>query len=127
VIARIAPGLIVAVAVSGGAGAQAFSAAEGMWARGDGLVKARVAPCEGALCATNTWVDPSDTEEKVGDRLVMRLKPTTPSDWNGDAYDERRKRTYSMELTVEGDHMTSRGCILGGLLCKGSDWTRIRG
>jgi uncharacterized protein (DUF2147 family) len=32
---------------------------------------------------------------------------------------------YRITLTVGANKMTSKGCVLGGLLCKGVNWTRI--
>jgi uncharacterized protein (DUF2147 family) len=30
---------------------------------------------------------------------------------------------YKITLTVAANKMTSKGCVLGGLLCKDVDWT----
>ncbi len=33
--------------------------------------------------------------------------------------------TYRIAVVVSGDRMTTKGCIVAGLLCKSIDWTRI--
>jgi uncharacterized protein (DUF2147 family) len=118
-----------AIVVLGGlvacSGAFAASSADGTWARDDGLVKTRIAACGEAVCATNFWAKNPQGDEKVGDKLVMTLKETGTDHWTGSAFDPQRNRTYAMEMSVAGDRMTTRGCILGGLLCKSVGWTRI--
>lgn len=99
--------------------------ANGEWARGDGLVRARIAPCGVKLCATNVWVKDPQGSEKVGDQLVMDLHETSAGHWTGSAFDPQRNLTYAMEMTAEGERLTTRGCVLGGLVCRGVTWTRV--
>jgi uncharacterized protein (DUF2147 family) len=107
-------------------GGPAFAgSADGDWARDDGLIRTRIAACGGAVCATNFWAKNPQGDEKVGDKLVMTLKETAADHWTGSAFDPQRDRTYSMEMSVAGNRMTTRGCILGGILCKSVGWTRI--
>jgi uncharacterized protein (DUF2147 family) len=56
----------------------------------------------------------------------MSIKPASDAKLAGTAYDRKRNLTYSLELTVEKAFMTSRGCILAGLVCKNVSWTRAR-
>lgn len=98
---------------------------EGHWARGDGLARVEVKPCGANVCAVNTWIKPGTPKEKPGDRLVMTIRGTAPGAYDGTAFDPQRDLTYSLAVTVNGDRMTTRGCVLAGLLCRGVDWTRI--
>lgn len=98
---------------------------DGQWARGDGNAKVRIAPCGSDICATNTWIKPGTPKEKEGDRLVMSIKPGADGVYVGTAFDPQRDMTYKLSVTVQGDKMTTKGCIVAGLLCKGIDWTRI--
>ena len=97
----------------------------GEWARGDGKAKVRIAKCGGDICATNTWIKPGTPDEKAGDVLVMKVQKVSGAQYSGSAFDPQRDRTYKITLDVAGDSMTTTGCVLGGLLCKGVDWTRI--
>jgi uncharacterized protein (DUF2147 family) len=97
----------------------------GQWARGDGNAKVRIAPCGSDICATNTWIKPGTPKEKKGDRLVMTIKADSSGTYTGTAFDPQRDMSYRLTVTVNGDKMTTRGCIVAGLLCKGIDWTRI--
>jgi uncharacterized protein (DUF2147 family) len=97
----------------------------GLWARGDGVARVRIAPCGGALCAVNTWIKPGVADEKVGDRLVMEVKPAGPFSLSGAAFDPQRNLNYRLNIHLTGRTMTTRGCVLGGLLCRSVGWTRL--
>jgi uncharacterized protein (DUF2147 family) len=108
------------------AGGQANAAGlEGQWQRGDGNARVMIAPCGDNICATNTWIKPGTPREKAGDKLVMTITPGADGGYSGTAFDPQRDMTYKLTITLSGDRMTTRGCILVGLLCKGIDWTRI--
>jgi uncharacterized protein (DUF2147 family) len=98
----------------------------GNWARGDGNAKVKIVQCGSNLCAINTWIKPGTPSEKAGDKLVMTVSPTSGDTLSGTAFDPQRDMSYKISLTVGGDSMTTKGCILGGLLCKGVNWSRIK-
>lgn len=102
--------------------ADAVSDARGVWMRGDGNARVRIAPCGQNLCATNLWIGDTSKGEAVGDKLVMTLKPASDNTLKGTAYDPKRDMTYSMTLRVTGKGLTTRGCIIGGLICKNVSW-----
>ena len=99
----------------------------GHWARGDGKARVVIEPCPGGYCAINTWIRPGTKGEKVGDKLVMNVSPSGPSTMEGKAWDPQRNLMYSMTIKVAANTLESRGCILGGLLCKNMSWSRIPG
>jgi uncharacterized protein (DUF2147 family) len=96
----------------------------GNWVRGDGKTHIRVEPCGAAFCGVNTWVRPGVSGEKVGDTLVVHVKPAGAGRWSGTAFDRRRKETYTMKVHVANDHMTTQGCVMGGLVCQSMHWSR---
>lgn len=98
----------------------------GPWARGDGIVRATIAPCGSQLCMTDTWIKPGVTDEKVGDKVVFDVKPQSDGTLKGSGFDPQRNLKFSVVLKVTGDRMTTSGCGFGGLVCKSQDWTRIR-
>jgi uncharacterized protein (DUF2147 family) len=97
----------------------------GDWARGDGKTRIHVAPCGHEVCARNTWVRQGVAGEKVGDRLVLNVKPASAGHWSGNAFDPQRNRTYTIGVHVTEKHMTTRGCIMGGLMCQSMKWSRM--
>lgn len=123
--ARLALLLVGLVAGRASASAQGAPTPFGEWARGDGLAHVRIARCGPDICAINTWIKPSDTSEKLGDRLVMRVHPDGATRLKGSAFDPQRDLSYGITLDLGASRMTTRGCIMGGLLCKSMRWTRI--
>ena len=95
----------------------------GVWARSDGNARVRIAPCGASLCATNVWIRDTSKGEEVGDKLIMTLEPKSQSTLAGKAYDPKRKLTYSMTLRMAKNGLTTRGCIIGGLICRNVSWT----
>jgi uncharacterized protein (DUF2147 family) len=119
--------LLIASALALGAGTFVQAAdIDGNWARGDGNAKVKIARCGADICATNTWIKPGTPSEKAGDVLVMKVQKVSDNKYSGSAFDPQRDMSYKITLDVSGDTMTSKGCVLGGLLCKGVGWTRIK-
>ena len=116
--------MLSAVVVAGSANAQTLSP-QGNWSRGDGKAKVRIAPCGAELCAVNTWIRAGVRDEKVGDKLVMSVVQDNDRTWKGKAFDPQRNLTYRLTIDVKGATMTTSGCVLGGLICKHVDWTRL--
>lgn len=96
----------------------------GLWARGDGNAKVRIAPCGDALCATNTFIRDTSGGEAVGDKLVMRVKSTGDRKLTGSAFDPKRDSTYAISITFDDVRMKTRGCLLS-VLCKSVSWQKI--
>jgi len=115
----------VLIALASGGAALAGPAFLGNWARSDGKTHIRVAPCGAEYCGVNTWVKPGNSNEKVGDTLVVNLKPAGAERWSGSAFDRRRNRHYTMLVQVAGRRMTTEGCILGGMMCQSMGWSRL--
>lgn len=113
------------------AGCSALAAQErspdGVWLRDDGNARVRIAPCGSKLCATNLWIKDTSKGEEVGDRLIMSLERTSDSQLKGTAYDSKRKKTYRITVIPSAKGLTTRGCILGGLLCREVNWTPAGG
>lgn len=97
----------------------------GHWARGDGVARVHVYQCGSDFCARNTWINNARFNEKVGDVLIMSLSPQTEGLYVGTAYDPQRRMRYSFRLNISQNTMSTRGCILGGALCKSTTWQRI--
>ncbi len=97
----------------------------GIWMRGDGNARVRMAPCGTDICATNLWIKDPSGGEAVGDKLVMSVTPKSDTTLAGEAYDEKRNLTYSMEIKVAPDSLSTRGCVIGGLICRNVSWSRV--
>ena len=96
----------------------------GNWSRDDGAARVKVANCGGQICATNIWIkNPVKQNEKVGDQLIFTIKATN-NEWSGSAYDPQRKLNLSVKLKATGEMMVTTGCIIGGLICHSTRWTK---
>jgi len=120
-------GLISAMLMIGAASAAPTSDPSylGNWARADGKTHIRVEPCGKSVCGVNTWVRPGMKHEKVGDRLVLKIRPAGTSRWTGSAIDPQRNQRYTVRIHVANERMTTDGCVMGGLMCQSMTWTRL--
>ena len=97
----------------------------GAWARADGKTRIRVVPCGAAVCARNTWVRRGVAGEKVGDRLILKIRAAGAGKWSGSAFDPQRSETYSIRVYVAGRRMTTRGCMMDGFMCESMAWRQL--
>lgn len=104
------------------AAAQQPADPSGVWMRDDGNARVRIAPCGTNICATNLWIGDTSKGEEAGDRLVMSLTQKTADTLAGTAFDPKRNRTYSITVVVLDKSLVTRGCILGGILCRDVHW-----
>ena len=122
IVATLAALLMIGAASASFAAGPAYL---GAWARADGKTRIHVAPCGAAVCARNTWVRRGASGEKVGDRLILRVRATGAGRWSGSAFDPQRSETYSIRVYVAGRRMTTRGCMMDGLVCESMGWMQF--
>jgi uncharacterized protein (DUF2147 family) len=100
------------------------------------------APKQG-LCGKIVWLSqPNDTEGRpqtdkknkdasLRNRLILGLalfegwRSAGNNAWKGEVYDPEDGDAYEVDITLAGDVLTLRGCVL--LLCDSDTWTRYRG
>jgi uncharacterized protein (DUF2147 family) len=96
----------------------------------------RVAPCGQSLCGTITWTDAQRTDQHnpdpalrsrstVGVRVFFDMRPNGENRWSGQAYNPEDGRTYSGNMSVSGSTLTTQGCVMGGLVCRSTTWSRM--
>ena len=119
---RLLLALIVACPSAAGA---ASTTLDGTWLRDDGNARVRIAPCGDKICATNLWIGDTSTGEAAGDKLVMTLARQPDGTFSGSAYDAKRDWTYSMTITAAPGALTTRGCIVGRLICRDVNWKAV--
>ena len=120
--------LTLAAAAVAAFSSAAFAAnATGEWKRDDGKAKVRFAACGGgAVCGSIAWLRDADSPAKVGQQVFFDMKPNSDATWAGTAFNPDDGRTYTGKMTMAGDHLTTVGCVFGGLICKTVEWTRAR-
>ena len=98
---------------------------DGTWLRDDGNARVRIAPCGDKICATNLWIGDTSKGEAAGDKLVMTLARQPDDTFSGSAYDAKRDWSYSMTITAAPGALTTRGCIVGRLICRDVNWKAV--
>ena len=55
------------------------------------------------------------------------MRPTKPGLWEGEVYNAVNGKTYSSRISLTApDVLRIEGCVLGGLICGGENWTRVK-
>jgi uncharacterized protein (DUF2147 family) len=127
--------LIIAAAFALLATAAQAQSINGVWARADGSSKVRFADCGGSTCGTITWTDAARKDDKnpdeskrsrstVGVQVFFGMTSTGTNAWSGKAYNPEDGKTYTGKMELDGNKLTTKGCALGGLICKSAAWTR---
>jgi uncharacterized protein (DUF2147 family) len=116
-------GLLGAIAFAGPAAA---AGAEGVWMRSDGLAKVQFSPCGGGMCGTIVWLRRPDGPAHVGEQVFFGMRQTSPTSWEGSAHNPEDGRDYDGSMVLAGNHLTTKGCALGGMICKSQSWSRSR-
>jgi uncharacterized protein (DUF2147 family) len=131
--------LFTAALTLGGGAAASAADATGEWARPTGSSKIRISPCGSALCGKLIWLknprndteNPDPTKRSrplLGVQIVQSMKPTGKADqWKGRVYNAEDGKTYTGYIEMPSNNkLKLQGCVLGGLICKGETWTRIK-
>jgi uncharacterized protein (DUF2147 family) len=126
------------------ASATAVQAADvhGIWrsetADDGGFIHVEIAPCAGnaALkCGTiidaqnvdPAKADPARRAELVGKVMIKDMAADSATEWSdGTIWAPDDDETYASTLELKGDVLIVSGCVLGGLICRGQDWTRVK-
>lgn len=111
----------------------------GTWRHPDNGSLIKVYNCGSKLCAKVVQVaDPSRKDDKnpnpklrnrpvVGVVIMSGGKKTGKASWKGKLYNTLDGKTYNGTLTLlDKKHLKLEGCVLGGLICQGPTWTRVK-
>ena len=99
--------------------------ARGVWLRQEGAARVRIANCGPSLCGTIVWLKETGGPGRVGQRVFFDMKPSGSNSWAGSAFNPEDGNTYSGNLEVSGNVLTTTGCALGGLICRSMNWSRV--
>lgn len=116
----------------------------GKWLTEEGKATVAISDCGGALCGTIVALkepndpdtgqpltdkrnaDPSKRDRPlIGVQVMLGMKPAGTDLWKGPVYNAEDGKTYSGSLMIQdGNTLKLQGCILGGVICKATLWTR---
>lgn len=89
---------------------------EGTWKTKSGSTAA-IASCGDAYCIT------LKSGEYAG-KQIGRLSGNDGS-YAGKITDPKSDKTYSGKAAISGSAMSLKGCVFGGLICRGETWTKM--
>jgi uncharacterized protein (DUF2147 family) len=118
----------------------------GVWSTNKNKSRVEIVNCgppKQGLCGTIIWLSqPNDAQGKpqtdkrnknaklrgnpiVGLRIFEGWRPAGSNAWKGGVYDPEEGETYDVDISLAGDKLTLKGCVL--FVCDSETWTRYRG
>lgn len=99
------------------------------------FIQVRMIPCVSdakLLCgrivdAINPTKAPDDKPDWIGELIIENMKANGANAWSdGTIWASNDGSVYASKLKLDGDVLEVSGCVLGGLICGGQDWTRVK-
>ena len=96
----------------------------GTWVRPSTGTIVKFYGCGDKLCAKIIGVKDKSKQGSVGTVIMSGAAKTGDNTWKGDLLNTEDGQTYNGVVTLEGGGLSLKGCVLGGVICKGETWTR---
>ena len=90
---------------------------EGDWKTDKGST-AGISSCGGSFCIK------LKTGEHAG-KSIGKFKADGDNNYSGNITDPANDKTYSGKATLAGSNLKMKGCVLGGLICRSQNWTKL--
>jgi uncharacterized protein (DUF2147 family) len=112
----------------------AAASIEGVWRNGSDSVRIRTYQCGPLICgqviqaSAKAQADAArgGTPRLIGTQVFREFRATGGGGYKGKVFVPDLNRTFSGTLKIGDDHrLLGKGCILGGLICKTTAWTRV--
>jgi uncharacterized protein (DUF2147 family) len=109
----------------------------GDWTVKDGSARMRLADCNGKIWGIVAWAQTSGVDSKnpdpaqrnrplIGLPILRGMQKTKSNQWEGPIYNPKNGKTYQGTITLkQSDVLEVEGCVLGGWICGGQNWTRL--
>ncbi len=108
---------MIAVALLFSAGAAYADPIEGNWLTQSGETAA-IGDCGGGFCITLLT-------GKYKGKGIGKISAQGDGKYSGSITDPATDKTYNGRASISGSSMKMKGCVLGGLLCKSQNWTKM--
>ena len=113
------------------AGAAMADPVEGLWASApneDGAaIHVEIGPCGANYCGTISKVLGSPDTSSEGRLMIWDMAPEGAGVYSGgQVWAPDTDKTYRGKMELRGNVLKISGCVLGGAICRGSDFSRIR-
>ena len=113
-------------------GAALADPVEGVWKTevDDGAyAHIQMAPCGAAYCGViaKTFNASGEYQSKnLGKKLVIDMVPNGDGSYAGSVWRPSNNKIYIGKMTLNGNKLKLKGCVAGGLICSGQNWTRVQ-
>jgi uncharacterized protein (DUF2147 family) len=97
----------------------------GTWVRPSTGTTVKFYGCGDKLCAKIVGVKDKSKQSTVGTVIMSGAKKVSDNKWEGDLLNTEDGQTYNGVVTLSGGGLTLKGCVLGGIICKGETWSRV--
>lgn len=95
----------------------------GEWRIADGSANVAISACGGDLCGHVSWARDGGM---IGKPVLINMKPSGDA-WAGLIVNARDGQRYAARISLRGEGVLKvQGCVLGGLICGGQQWTRLK-
>ena len=129
--------LLLSAVLAVGASASARAAGpEGVWLVEDQSGRIKIQKCGSQMWGVISWQKQpkTDTENPnpamhnrplVGTAILIGMKPAGDR-WEGGVYNPRNGKVYDSKMAMlPSGKLQIKGCVMGGMICGGEDWTRV--
>jgi len=110
----------------------------GEWLVEDGEASIRIEECGNNLCGVvsdaKNW---NETDSKnpnpelrnrpiIGMPILLDMKPAKSNRWESRACNSKNGQTYTANISLNNPQsLRVEGCVFGGFVCGGQNWTRV--
>lgn len=126
---------LFAAAMIFGATAAVADPVEGMWKTkpddNGNFGHVQIVPCGGKICGTLVKAFDGTGKEisspNVGKKIVWDMVAEGGGAYgSGKVWAPDRDKTYNSKMALSGNTLSVSGCVLGGMICRASDWSRVK-
>jgi uncharacterized protein (DUF2147 family) len=91
----------------------------------------QIAACGAKICGVLVKAFESSGAEtpsdNIGKQIVWDMSPSGAGTYGGGkVWAPDRNKTYKGKMQLSGDDLAVSGCVLGGMICRDSDWKRVK-
>jgi uncharacterized protein (DUF2147 family) len=80
----------------------------------------------GADPVEGIWQTQPDDSPNIGRQIIIDMVPQGDGNYEGEVWRPSNDKIYIGNMTLNGDQLRLRGCVLGGIICSGQDWVRVQ-
>jgi len=126
-VSKVFVGRALVGAVMLAAAASSAQAADptGTWERPSTGTAIKLYNCGANLCAKIVGVRDKAKQGTVGTVIMSGAVKSGDGTWKGDLLNTDDGQTYNGVVSYTGGGLSLKGCVLGGIICKGETWRRL--